>query len=305
MTNQVKATQLIQNALFVSIITFLLGVIFLLLSYINREANPPTLLSDILRDLGIVLCSIGLISLLYEMLIRRQLLTDYNNVLQQLLDPDTKKLGIQALFRDREDKTSRGRSLDALLRNARKEIFCIGLGFYQFLPEKRDLILARIREGCSFRFLMFNPNSEHAAALDESLGYGTDSLINFLRAQQNYFIEFAKSLNEQQLGGRLQVKTYDLVPTFGAIAVDPNESGGCLIVEFYGAAVEGSVCPGVEIIGKSGAWHDFYNRQMEELWRKGGGLVAPSSTARPENASLAKGSPPNPSEPASPAKEVR
>src|SRR5258708_5620235 len=136
-------------AVFVSIIVFLLGVIFLLMSHqVRPVTGAPNLSSEILRDLGIVLCSIGLISMLYELLIRGQLIADYNNALREILDPDTKKLGVRALFRDRDDKTARGRSLDATLRVTRKEMFCLGLGFYQFLPEKKDLLLAKIREGC-------------------------------------------------------------------------------------------------------------------------------------------------------------
>lgn len=268
------AARVLQQAVFVSIIVFLLGVISLLTSYHARlPSSEPTFLSEILRDLGIVLCSIGLISVLYEMLIRRQLLSDYNNALQEILDPDTRKLGVRALFRDRDDKTNRGRSLDALLRRTRKEMLCLGLGFYQFLPEKRDLLLTKIREGCSFRFLIFDPESRNATALDESLGYGNGSLIKFLIAQQGYFIEFINALIDEGLAARFEVRKYDAVPTFGALAVDRSLSDGYLIVELFGAHVEGSVCPGLELVPKESAWYAFYERQMSELWRTARPLV--------------------------------
>lgn len=267
-------------AVFVSIIVFLLGVIFLLMSYqVRPEAGPPNLSSEILRDLGIVLCSIGLISMLYELLIRGQLIADYNSALREILDPDTKKLGVRALFRDRDDKTARGRSLDATLRLTRKEMFCLGLGFYQFLPEKRDLLLAKIREGCSFKFLIFNAESRNARALDESLGNGNGSLIRFLEAQQAYFAGFMKLLADEGLGDRFEVRSYDPVPTFGALAVDPATPDGFLIVELYGFGVEGAVCPGMELIPKGSHWHSFYERQLKELWR--GAQPLPAGAARP------------------------
>jgi hypothetical protein len=267
-------------AVFVSIIVLLLGVIFLLMSHLFRpEAGPPSLSSDILRDLGIVLCSIGLISMLYELLIRGQLIADYNNALREILDPDTKKLGVRALFRDRDDKTARGRSLDATLRLTQKEMFCLGLGFYQFLPEKRELLLAKIREGCSFKFLIFNAGSRNANALDESLGNSNGSLIRFLEAQQAYFVGFMKLLADEGLGDRFEVRTYDPVPTFGALAVDPSTPDGFLIVELYGFGVEGAVCPGMELIPKGSHWHAFYERQLKELWR--GARPLPAASARP------------------------
>lgn len=273
-------TLVLHYAVFVSIIVFLIGVILLMISYeLRQPSSHPTFLSEILRDLGIVLCSIGLISLLYEVLIRRQLISDYNNALQDILDPDAKKLGVRALFRDREDKTARGRSLDALLRATRKEMLCLGLGFYQFLPEKRDLLLTKIREGCSFGFLIFDPKCRNAAALDESLGYGNESLLNFLHAQQAYFIEFMSALAHEGLEGRLQVKTYDAVPTFGAIALDRSAPEGYLIVELYGAQVEGAICPGMELVPKGSAWYAFYDRQISEFWRVGRPLVTASKEA--------------------------
>jgi len=273
-----NAARVLQQAVFISIIVFLIGVILLLISYQMRQpSSEATFLSEILRDLGIVLCSIGFISLLYEMLIRRQLIADYNNALQDILDPDTRKLGVRALFRDRDDKTLRGRSLDALLRSTRKEMLCLGLGFYQLIPEKRDLLLTKIREGCSFRFLIFDPTSKNAAALDESFGYGNGSLIKFLGAQQGYFIEFMKALTDEGLDGRFQVRTYEAVPTFGALAVDSSVPEGYLIVELYGAHVEGSVCPGIELVPRESAWYAFYDRQIAELWKVGQPL-APAET---------------------------
>ena len=273
-----NAARVLQQAVFISIIVFLIGVILLLISYQMRQpSSEATFLSEILRDLGIVLCSIGFISLLYEMLIRRQLLADYNNALQDILDPDTRKLGVRALFRDRDDKTLRGRSLDALLRSTRKEMLCLGLGFYQLIPEKRDLLLTKIREGCSFRFLIFDPTCKNAAALDESLGYGNGSLIKFLGAQQGYFVEFMKALAVEGLDGRFQVRTYEAVPTFGALAVDSSVPEGYLIVELYGAHVEGSVCPGIELVPRESAWYAFYDRQIAELWKVGQPL-APAET---------------------------
>jgi hypothetical protein len=275
-----SVTRVFHFAVFASIIAFLTGVIFLLVSYQLREPlNPPTLLSDVLRDLGIVLCSIGLISSLYEFLIRRQLLEDYNTTLQNILDPDTKKLGVRALFRDRDDKSNRGRSLDALLRATRKEMRCLGLGCYQFLPEKRDLLLAKIREGCSFAFLIFNPQSRHATALDESLGYGSGTLINFLEAQQRYFIEFMRTLVAEGLIGKFEVRLYDAVPTFGSLSIDSGTPTGYLIVELYGTRVEGSVCPGMELLPGESDWYSFYDRQIAQLWNTSPRLVIPESGA--------------------------
>jgi Domain of unknown function (DUF5919) len=260
-----KAAQVIRDAAFVSVIVFLVGVILLLISYVIKDlALPPTLLSEISRDLGIVLCSVGLISVLYEMLIRRQLIEDYHTALRDILDPDTKRLGIRALFRNRDDKTARGRSLDAVLRATRKEMLCFGLGFYRFL-EKRELLLEKMKDGCQFKFLIFNPKSRHAKALDESLGYANSGLLRHLEERHGSFDHFIKVVARERFADRLEVRTYDSVPTFGALMIDSSTPQGFLIIELYGSGVEGDRCPGMELVPRENCWYSFYEPQITEL----------------------------------------
>jgi hypothetical protein len=260
--------RVLRDVVFVSIIVVLIGCVLLLESHVGVDkAGGANLWSEIERDFGIILCSIGLISILYEMLIRRQLIADYSNALRDIIDPDTRRLGVSALFENRDDKTHRGRSIDALLRSTNKELLCVGLGFYQFLPEKRDLLLAKLREGCTFRFLIFDAGSETARALDKSLGYGNGSLVAFLHAQQNYFVEFLTLLEKEGvLKERFEVRVYDVVPTFGALHLDPKSARGRLIIELFGHRVEGAICPGVELMNLGSGWYTFYERQISELW---------------------------------------
>ena len=109
------------NIVFLSIILVLLGAISILISYIVRgSAGEANLTSEILRDFGILLASIGIISTLYETLIRRQLLADYNDMLREIVNPVAQRLGVFALFRDRHDKASSGRlptNIIALVRH--------------------------------------------------------------------------------------------------------------------------------------------------------------------------------------------
>ncbi len=268
--------RVLRDAFFLSIIVFLLGCILLLWSRLEAATKPPAeLWSEILRDFGIVLCSIGIISILYEMLIRRQLISDYNGMLRDMLDPDARKLGVSAMFANRDEKSHRGRSIEEVLRGTRKEIVCVGLGFYQFLPEKRDLLLAKLRENCRFRFLIFDAASAHATALDASLGRGNQSLVSFLQAQQKYFVDFLDALTKDGVSAdRFQVRLYDVIPTFGALHIDPSQPDGRLIVELFGHGVEGTVCPGLELVARNSPWFAFYNRQIEELWQNGRPLTS-------------------------------
>lgn len=283
---QFDPTRLLRSAAFASIVVLLIGIILLLVDDIlllDQFLTEQSVSAQMLRELGLILCSIGIISILYETLIRRQLIKDYNAALVDILDPDSRRLGIGGIFLDRDDKVSRGRALDVLLRSARQEMFCFGLGFYEFLPERRDLLRAKLRDGCVFRFLMFDAESEAACALDQSLGLGNGSLIAFLQAQRRYFADLQSQLARDGVPpGRFQVRLYQSVPVFGGLCLDPGLPNCRMFVELYGSHVEGSTCPGLELFPKDNGWHNFYVRQMMELWDEAKPLTLSTPTSKAE-----------------------
>lgn len=120
--------KILLRAVFVSMFLLLIGAMLITLSELFITARragcygaafvtnvfecasvPITLLEMLFREFGVAFCSIGLISLLYEMLIRKQLIDDYGNKLTEIVNPDTRKFGVISLFENRDDKTRRRR----------------------------------------------------------------------------------------------------------------------------------------------------------------------------------------------------
>jgi hypothetical protein len=61
--------------------------------------------------------------------------------------------------------------------------------------------------------------------------------------------------------------------------IDPSSTDRRLVVELYGFGVEGTVCPGMELVSQEGDWYSFYERQMEARWQAGRALEVPSAVA--------------------------
>lgn len=133
------------------------------------------MLPVLLRDIGVVLFSIGLISAAYELLIRQQLLEDLAGAVRAVLEPDNRRLGIVGLYRSRDEKSRGEHGVDDLISATRADMFCVGLGLLAFVPERQARLIERINDGCHFRFLMFDPESDAATVLDRSLGDGSGS----------------------------------------------------------------------------------------------------------------------------------
>ena len=262
MQNTGKRYSVIRDAKFVSIIIFLLGFILILVSYLT-QAKPGEFLRDIPKDFGSVLCSIGVVSLVYELLIRRQLINDYHDELSSILNPDARALGLNAIFANRSEKMRRGYLLEPLIRSAQNELICVGLSLYQVL-EHRDLIRRKAIAGCAFHFVIFDFNCDSLVILDRSLGRGYGRLPTYIGDPTYRFQELLSEISALGIPeDRFSVRLYDFVPTFGMIALDRNQAVGRIIVELNGVGVEGAVCPGFELVRISDGWFDFFSSQID------------------------------------------
>ena len=259
----------IRDAKFVSIIIFLLGFILLLISYLHSTTYVE-FWHELLKDFGSVLCSIGVISLVYELLIRRQLIDDYHDELRSILNPDAKFLGISAIFANRTEKMRRGYLIESLIRSAKTEMVCIGLSLYQFV-EHGDLIKRKVLEdGCSFHFCIFDSESDTINALDRSLGRGVGSLPPYMARPTVRFTQLLAEIRASDVGeDKFSIRTYDFIPTFGIISIDRDYLDAKIIVELNGYDVEGSVCPGFELVRTPDGWFRFFYDQVNKFLSSG------------------------------------
>jgi uncharacterized protein DUF5919 len=270
-------------AIGISVIVIMFGIALVAISEIIREnygSGWGLVAENLTREFGVVFVSIGLISLLYEVFIRRRLIDDYNDVIREIVDPDTTKLGIEYIFKDRDDKTAKQRSIRELIDFTKKEMMCFVLGGESFLTWHIKL-RQKMQEGCSFRFLIFNPGSPYKDALEQSLG--PTNVANSLQAKIGRWLKFLRDLKSEfpHLADKIQIRTYDVIPTFGAILIDND----IMVIELFGHQESGLGCPGLEVVSsvrprgiegngglnkeKSSELYLFYHRQICELWKTG------------------------------------
>jgi Domain of unknown function (DUF5919) len=264
----------IERALFLSGICVLVGIVCLLLSHV--VADRP-LMEALLKDVGILLVSLGTISAVYEYLIRQQLLDDLVLRLQDIIDPDSRRLGVRAMYQSRDEKIRRGESIDNLIASTKTELFSVGLGLLAFVPERQALIKRRIQEGCRFRFLIFDATSSAAEALDRTLGAGNGELIDLIRAQTRFISNFHGELRRIGVGEQFEVRTYDTVPTFGMVEINRGLPNHLMVIEVNGFRAEGATCPGIALQEIEGGWSRFFRERAELLWETG----TPIRTAAP------------------------
>jgi hypothetical protein len=215
---------------------------------------------DLFIEIGIAAVSAGIVGFVYEHLLRRELLDQVKVELADIVDTDARRLGIAEIYESRTKKADRVKLPD-LIRNARTEVLFVGLGLYAIINEYRTYLEEALVRGCRLRFLIFDLPGPHAQVLDASLGAG--DLIDNLKGAVSAVLAFAA---KHAANGKVEVRLFDIVPTFGAIAIDRGEGDGSLFVELNCYASSGDQCPGFKLEKKPNGLFYTYDRQITSLW---------------------------------------
>jgi hypothetical protein len=81
--------------------------------------------------------------------------------------------------------------------------------------------------------------------------------------------------------GKTEVRVYDIVPTFGAVAVDRAEADGRLFVELNCYSSSGDQCPGFKLEKKPNGLFYTYDRQITSLWNAARAPEVPATKEYP------------------------
>lgn len=239
----------------------LLGLAGLITIGVAQRALPDQAwLRGFMIEIGSAAASGGIVGFVYEHLIRRDLLDQVRRELAEIVDPDSRRLGIGAIYDSRTDKTRRV-ALRSLIQGAGKELMFVGVGLGPVMSEHSDDLDQAMARGCAVRFLLFDLCDGPAAVLEASLGKG--DLI------QNLTGSFASAMlfeQDHRPGRSFELRLFGVVPTFGAIAVDRSEGDGRIYVELNCFGSSGDQCPGFALDKRPGGLFHTYDRQISALW---------------------------------------
>lgn len=128
------------------------------------------------------------------------------------------------------------------IRNANKEIIQIGVSLRSFISyfeqrpsyEFRDIVANLIKRGIRFRNFILDPNcplaKEYSYYVDEKLR--KDELSKRCESSIKKLKEIGKEFDEVKKGA-FEIFTYDNIPRFFMLCVDPEEENGKMMISFY------------------------------------------------------------------------
>lgn len=245
----------------VSAVGVAVGVILILVARSLEDSTKYW--AEVTRDFGVTFCLLGFVSIVYELVIREQLIDEIARRLTVIVDTDAKRLGILSIFGDRDDRKF---TVAQLLKGAKKDIALYGLALYNFAFENRAVLKSlALSTQRRIRILIVDSESPVASAIESSLGSG--ELVGVIRRATNAFRTLQAELRALGIGPDLfEVRAHEIVPTFGMVALDSAFAGGRIFVEWNGFGIEGQQCPGFELEHSASAPFLFFTQQFEQVW---------------------------------------
>ena len=154
-------------------IVFLALVIFLLggSAYITADhflASDNIWLHPI-KEFSLLISLIGIVSFGYEVFLRELTFKEYKDALQELLNPDAVRLGIEGIYKNRSE-LGQATSFEGLFKNVKREIFIGGSSLLSISTSSRELLKEKVLSGIHVKLLLMDPNSPVVSLITQQGG---------------------------------------------------------------------------------------------------------------------------------------
>ena len=131
------------------------------------------------REFALLISLIGVISLGYEIFLRELTFKEYKEALQEIVNPDAVRLGIQGIFKNRSE-LAQATSFEVLFENVKKEVFIGGSSLLSISTASRELIKDMVLRGINVRLLVMDPNSPVVELITKQ-GGGRHTFLNEIK----------------------------------------------------------------------------------------------------------------------------
>jgi hypothetical protein len=148
------------------------------------------------------------------------------------------------------------------LQNA-NSIFISGVSLARTTTTHYSLIEKKISEGCIFKILLVNPDSDGC-----EMALKRHRAPEDIKAFKSTIITSIQKLNALKKiePNSLEIRLIDIPLGYGCFAIDPDTASGILFIENYPFKTENGSLPRFTISPQHAEWFDFYKNELKLLW---------------------------------------
>ena len=252
-------------------IVFLAMVIFLIGAgaYIGSEKvfDSHSIWLHPVREFSLLISLIGVISLGYEVFLRELTFNEYKEALEEIVNPDAVRLGIQGIYKNRSE-LAQATPFEELFKNVKEEIFIGGSSLLSISTASRELIKEKVLNGIEIRLLLMDPNSPVVELITKQ-GGGKHTFLNEIKTSLLLLQKLHDEIQQDsQPGnkGRLIVHSYENIPSHSFISIDPELSSGLIVADIGHYLGRSTPRPSMLVVNKKKGMFSYWKEMNEVMW---------------------------------------
>ena len=219
------------------------------------------------REFALLISLIGVISLGYEIFLRELTFNEYKEALQEIVNPDAVRLGIQGIYKNRSE-LAQATSFEVLFENVKEEIFIGGSSLLSISTASRELIKNKVLNGIKVRLLVMDPNSPVVELITRQ-GGGRHTFLNEIKTSllllQKLHQEIADANTPNK--GQLIVHSYETIPSHSFISIDAESSSGIIIADIGPYLGHSTPRPSMQVVNKKNGMFSYWKEMNGIMWK--------------------------------------
>ena len=219
-----------------------------------------------IREFALLISLIGVISLGYEVFLRELTFNEYKEALQEIVNPDAVRLGIQGIFKNRSE-LAQATSFEALFKNVKKEVFIGGSSLLSISTASRELIKDKVLSGINVRLLVMDPKSPVVELITKQ-GGGRHTFLNEIKTSLLLLQKLYHEIEDANTSGKgaLIVHSYDTIPSHSFISIDAQSSSGMIIADIGPYLGRSTPRPSMQVVNKKNGMFGYWKDMNDIMW---------------------------------------
>ena len=253
--------------LFLALVIFFVGAAF----YIGagKFLDPHSEWLHPIKEFSLLFALIGVVSLGYELFLRELTFREYKNALEEIVNPDAVRLGIEGIYKNRSE-LGRSISFENLFRKVEKELFVGGSSLLSIATSSAELLKKKVLSGVDVRLLLMDPSS-HVVEIITRQGKGRATFLNEIRTSPMLLQKISHEIDSEPgyLGrGKLTVHTYDCIPSHSFICLDEGSLKGKIVADIGPYLGRSTPRPSMVVVNKKNGIYDYWKSMGDVMWQE-------------------------------------
>ncbi len=253
--------------LFLALIIFFFGGAFYISA--GKFLGPESEWLHPIKEFSLLLSLIGVVSLGYELFLREMTFREYKDALEEIVNPDAVRLGIDGIYKNRSE-LGRSISFDSLFRQVDKEIFVGGSSLLSIATSSAELLKKKILGGIDVRLLLMDPSSNVVEVITRQ-GRGKATFLNEIRTSLMLLQKISHEIDSEpgySDRGKLTVHTYDCIPSHSFICLDEGSLKGKIVADIGPYLGRTTPRPSMVVTNKKDGIYDYWKKMGELMWQE-------------------------------------